>query len=219
MANDIRTAELSLKIAGQTSITNAAPKREFAIVSPCSTCQNFTQAASGNDSFRSLCPRRIWIQQSQQNSDEPGIVDPVLSTSGTDDPNKLVNPVVDPITGNYIVWVASVEDNQGIVDPANGDPVVSSILSADFNNLYIKCRLYPYVPEQHHDTLRSQGAFQENDKVVATEHRIPALNPEVKYNNPKVMYTETPIAGTVSKTTFAYYFNTVNPDDHALVAG
>ena len=39
------------------------------------------------------------------------------------------------------------------------------------------------------------------------------------YTNDQVQYTETPVAGTVSKTSFAYQFNTLNPDDHALVGG
>src|SRR5271170_1516670 len=122
MARDIRNAEISLRITDQASQTGAGASKQLAIVSPCSTCQNFTQttASTGNDLFRSLCPRRIWINQYQNNPDEANLVDPVLYTSGTPNPNTLANPVVDPVTNNYVVWVANLEDNPGIVDPASG---------------------------------------------------------------------------------------------------
>jgi hypothetical protein len=217
VTQDTRLAELSLKMASQANLTNSLSKKELAIVSPCSNCQNFTQSASSSsDPFRAACPRRIWIQQQQQNPDDPSAVDPVLSLSGTDDPNKLVNPVVDPTTGNYLIWVAAVEDNAGIADE-QGNQVTPGILDPEFNNLYIRCRLFPYVSEQHHDVLRSSGAFQEMDHVVAEQHRVPPMTTPLTNN--KIQYTETPVAGTVSRTSFAYHFDTQNPDDHALVGG
>jgi len=225
MANDTRSAELSLKIASQSDLTGAAPKKELAIVSPCSTCQNFIQQSSNSasiDPYQSMCPRRIWIQQQQQNPDNPTTVDPVLYTSGTNSPNTLANPVVFPLNnnaGNYVVWVAAVEDNPGIININTGDVVTPGILDPAFNNLYIKCRLQPYVPEDHHDTLRATGMFQQNDKVMATTGRVPALNPAVTYTQQILPWQQTPVAGTVSKTTFAYAFDTTNPYDHALVAG
>jgi hypothetical protein len=217
MANTQRAAELNLNINNQSQQTNSAAKKELAIVSPCSTCQNFTQSSSSNP-YRSACPRRIWINQNQQNPDDPTTVDPVLYLSGTDDPNTLNNPVVDQSTGNYLVWVAAIEDNPGIFDSA-GNVVTVGILDPNFNNLYIRCRANPYVSEQHHDILRSLGAFQQSDHVVAEEHRMPALNPNVVFTNDQIPFTSTPIAGTVAKTSFAYFFNTTNPNDHALVGG
>lgn len=219
MTQDTRLAELSLKIASQANLTSSLSKKELAVVSPCSNCKNFTQSTStSSDPFRAACPRRIWIQQQQQSPDDPGAVDPVLFLSGTNDSNKLVNPVVDEATGNYLVWVAAVEDNAGIADE-QGNQITPGILDPSFNNLYIKCRLFPYVSEQHHDTLRASGPFQEMDHVVAEQHRIPALNPDVQLNNTNTLFAETPIAGTVSKTAFAYHFDTQNPEDHALVGG
>lgn len=219
MANDIRLAELNLKIASEVNLTQSSAKKELAIVSPCSTCQNFTQSSTDtSDPYRSACPRRLWIQQHLQNPDNPQVVDPVLYLSGTDNLNTLANPVVDEGTGNYLVWIAAIDDNPGIVD-GNGNQVTPGILDEKFNNLYIKCRSFPYVSEQHHDILRSLGSFQEKDPVMAEKHRVPALNPTVDFTNNKAQFVDTPIAGTVSKTSFAYRFNTRNPDDHGLVPG
>ena len=216
MVNDQRQAELNLKIANQSSVVNSASRKELAIVSPCSTCQNFKQTSSNSpDPYRTSCPRRVWIAQHNNFPDDPTAVDPVLYCSGTNDPNTLKNPAVDKTTGNYLVWVASVEDNPGIV---SGDNVVTpGILDPKFNNLYIRCRQQPYVPEQHHDILRNLGVFQEGDHVVAEAHRIPAMT--APYTNYQIPYNTTSVAGTVSKTTFAYSFNTVNPDDHAITSG
>lgn len=217
MANDVRRAELNLSISNQGQQTNSSAKKELAIVSPCSHCQNFTQSdTTGSDPFRSACPRRMWISQQQQDPDNTNTVDPVLFLSGTTDSNTLANPVVDQTTGNYLVWVAAVEDNPGILD-GDGNVITPGILDPNFNNLYIKCRLFPYVSEHHHDILRSLGPFQENDTVVAEQHRIPPMT--TPFTNNQVQYTETPIAGTVSKTSFAYRFNVLNPNDHALVSG
>lgn len=215
MANDQRTAELNLKISAQGQQTNSAAKKELAIVSPCSSCQNFTQSST-SDPYRSACPRRIWINQQQQNPDNPTIVDPVLYLSGTTDPNTLANPVIDESSGNYLIWVAAVDDNPGILD-SNGNTVTTGILDPNFNNLYIKCRTTPYISEQHHDILRSLGPFQQNDHVIAEQHRVPAMT--TPFTNAQIDYTGTPIAGTVAKTSFAYFFNTVNPNDHAIVSG
>jgi hypothetical protein len=154
-----------------------------------------------------------------QSQNDPTSVDPILTLSGTSDPNTLVNPAIDSTSNNYIVWVAAVEDNPGILDSNTGDVLCPSILDPSFNNLYIRCRLKPYVSEHHYDVLRNLGAFQEGDKVNATEHRMPALNPNVTYTNNQVLFSPTPVAGTVSKSSFAYSFNTTNPDDHALVPG
>lgn len=224
MANDQRVSEQALQIASQANLTGSAGRKELAIVSPCSTCKNFTQPASATpDPHQQMCPRRLWINQ---NKSLPGTVDPVLYTTGTTDPNTLANPVIDPTTGNYIVWVAAVEDNPGIIDETTGNSLTPSILDPNFNNLYIHCRRYPYVPEDHHDTLRATGAFQEGDKITAVEHRMPPLNPGVTYAGQAgtpmqgtTMFQSTPIAGTIQKTTFAYKFQTTNPDDHGIVPG
>lgn len=217
MSIDTRRAELSLKIASQSQQVASAAKKELAVVSPCSNCQNFTQSSTtSSDPFRSACPRRIWINQFQQNPDDSTVVDPVLYLSGTPDSNTLVNPVIDQTTANYLIWVAAVEDNPGIVD-GNGNVVTPGILDSNFNNLYIRCRLFPYVSEQHHDSLRSLGSFQEMDHVMAEQHRVPAMT--TPFTNNQIQYSETPVAGTVSKTSFAYRFDTLNPDDHALVGG
>ncbi|MGC1582148.1 MAG: hypothetical protein WA766_11725 [Candidatus Acidiferrales bacterium] len=222
MANDQRIAELSLQVNSQAFLTAAAGKKELAIVSPCSNCQNFAQSSSANpDPHQPMCPRRLWITQNQNN---PNTVDPVLYTTGTSNPNTLANPVIDPTTGNYVVWVAAVEDNPGIINEQTGDSITPGILDPNFNNLYIQCRLYPYVPEEHHDTLRANGAFQEGDKITAVTHRMPPINPTVTYAGQAgtpmqgtTMFQSTPIAGTVKKTTFGYYFQTTNPDDHGIV--
>lgn len=217
MSVDTRLAELSLKVNSQNNLTNSSAKKELAMVSPCSNCQNFKQTNSDSpDPYRAACPRRMWINQSQQNPDDPSAVDPVLTLSGTMDSNTLANPVVDNSSNNYLVWVAAVEDNPGIVDQ-DGNILSKGILDPSFNTLYIRCRLFPYVSEQHHDILRTLGPFQENDHVIAEEHRIPAMTTDLTNN--QVAYSETPIAGTVTKASFAYNFNTINPDDHALVGG
>jgi hypothetical protein len=218
VANDLRQAAASLEISHQIQQTNSAPRKELAIVSPCSHCQNFIQQSSAgiSNSFRSICPRRTWIQQSQNNLNDPLAVDPVLYLSGTTDPNILANPVVDESTNNYLVWVAAVDDNPGIVD-ANTNIITPGILDPDFNNLYIRCRLYPYVSEYHHDVLRSLGPFQENDQVIAEQHTVPSMT--TPYTNGTIQHYNTPVAGTVAKTAFAYHFNVLNPKDHALVGG
>lgn len=215
MANDQRTSEQSLRISNQGQQTNSAAQKELAIVSPCSTCQNYIQSSS-SDPYRSPCPRRMWINQNQQNPDNPGVVDPVLYLTGTTDANTLDNPVVDESTGNYLVWVAAVEDNLGILD-TNGNVLTPSILDPNFNNLYIVCRSYPYVSEHHHDVLRGLGAFQQSDHVIAEAHRVPGMTTPI--TNLQIQYQPTPVAGTVAKTSFAYLFDTTNPDDHAIVSG
>jgi hypothetical protein len=215
MANNLRNAEVSLRVTNDIEQIHSSAKKELALVSPCSHCQNFTQPiALSSDPYRSACPRRTWINQNQANPDNP--IDSVLYLSGTDDPNTLVNPVVDQATGNYLIWVAAVDDNQGIQD-TNGNVITTGILDPNFNNLYIKCRLFPYVSEQHHDILRNIGAFQENDHVVAEAHRVPAMTTALTNN--QVQFAATPVAGTVAKTSFAYFFNTTNPNDHALITG
>jgi|SRR5665213_2025747 len=214
MANAQRNSELNLKISSQGQQTNSAAKKELAIVSPCSSCQNFTQSPSVSDPYRTTCPRRMWINQ--QDPNDPTAVDPVLYLSGTTDPNILDNPVVDQSTGNYLVWVASVEDNAGIMD-GSGNIITPGILDPNFNNLYIRCRRNPYVSEHHHDILRSLGALQQNDHVIAEQHRVPAMTTPI--TNTQSAYQITPVAGTVAKTSFAYSFNTTNPNDHALVGG
>jgi hypothetical protein len=219
VANDQRQAELNLKIANQSGVVNSAAQKELAIVSPCSTCQNYKQTSSDSpDPYRTSCPRRSWIAQNKlfPPDNDPAVIDKVLYFSGTSDPNTLANPAVDTTTGNYLVWVASVEDNSGVVD-SDGNVITKGILDPSFNNLYIRCRPQPYVPEDHHDILRNLGAFQENDHVIAEAHRIPPMTAPA--TNFQVPYNSTPIAGTVTKSTFAYSFNTTNPDDHALVSG
>ena len=219
MANDQRQSELNLKIASQTSSGNSASQKELAIVSPCSTCQNYKQTSSASpDPYRTSCPRRVWIAQNNlfPPDNDPSVVDKVLYFSGTSDPNTLANPAVDPATGNYLVWVAAVEDNPGITD-GSGNVITKGILDPNFNNLYIRCRPQPYVPDIHHDMLRALGSLQENDPVVAENHRVPPMTAPI--TNLQVPYIPTPIAGTVTKTTFAFRFNTTNPDDHALVSG
>lgn len=219
MANEARENELNLRIANQSQQIGSAAIKRLAVVSPCSTCQNYTQSNTGTpDPNRTQCPRRIWIEQSQKYPNNPQIIDPVLYLSGTSDPNTLANPVVDEATGNYLIWVATIADNSGILD-SSGNIITPSILNPDFNNLYIRCQIEPYQSEQHHDILRTVGAFQEGDYVVAEEHRMSALNPLVDLTNNQVQFNDTPIAGTVSKTSLAYRFNTVNPDDHTLVPG
>jgi len=218
VAKDQRNAELGLRIASTSDSTKSAAQKELAVVSPCSHCQNFTKAGdTSSDPYRTSCPRRIWIQQ-QANADPDNGQgpDPVLYLSGTTDPNKLANPVVDQNTGNYLVWIAAVEDNPGVVDD-QGNVVTPGILDSKFDNTYIKCRLLPYVSEQHHDVLRTLGPFQEMDHVVAESHRIPPMT--TPFTSTSVQYQETPVAGTVSKASFAYAFNTVNPDDHGIVGG
>lgn len=218
MANDLRQAASSLDISHQIQQTHSAARKELAIVSPCSHCQNFTQpsAIGISNSFRSICPRRTWIQQSQSNPDNPLAVDPVLYLSGTSDPNTLANPVVDQSTNNYLIWVAIVEENQGIID-SDANVITPGILDPSFNNLYIKCRSYPYVSEHHHDVLRSLGPFQENDQVIAEQHKIPAMT--TAFTDGSIQHWSTPVAGTIAKTSFAYRFNVLNPSDHALVGG
>lgn len=217
MSQDTRLAELNLKIASQGKKVNSSPSKELAIVSPCSTCQNFQQSTSlSPDPYRSTCPRRMWIQQQAQDSDIIDGINPVLTNSGTDDPHTLANPAVDKSTGNYVVWVAGILDNQGIADP-NGNQITPSILDPGFNNLYIRCKMYPYIPEDHHDAVHSGGTFQENDFVIAEEQPVPPI--QTSYSQNQVPYIDTPIAGTVTKTSLPFKYNTNNPTDHALVGG
>lgn len=208
MASTVKSNETVLRIAGQSQGAGAVPREEMGVVSPCSTCQNYTNSLSTSDANRTPCPRRSWITANTQGMLN---IDPVLYLSGTSDPNTLTNPVIDPSTNNYLVWVAAVDDNPGIVG-SDGSTVTTSILSQDFNNLYIKCRSNPYIPEDNHTILKLKGHLLEMDEVWATENRHSSIDPI----NPGLTV---PVAGTVVKGTFASSFSSQSPADHLLTPG
>lgn len=209
MATTPRTSELALQIAGQSSRSDATPRREMAVVSPCSTCQNYKAVSDGTDPYRRPCPRRLWIDSQTQGLLD---IDPILTLSGTQDPNTLANPAIDPATDNYLIWIAAVDDNQGITNIDDGSVVTPNILSEGFNNLYIRCRPEPFVPEDTHSIVKLHGHFLESDIVWATGSRHSSIQPNDASK-------EVPVGGTVVKGTFASSFNTANPSDHMGVPG
>ena len=208
MASTIRSNDNVLRITGQSQGAGAVPREEMGVVSPCSTCANYTNSNSTSDPNRVPCPRRFWMDQNNQ-----GLLDvnPILYTSGTQDPNKLANPVIDTTSNNYLVWVAAVDDNQGITNP-DGTTVNTNILSSNFNNLYIRCRPNPYIPEDNHNILKLKGHLQEMDEVWCTGNRHSSIDP----TNFNVLV---PVAGTVVKGTFASSFSSAAPSDHLLLLG
>lgn len=148
----------------------------FAIVSPCSKCQNQLSAA-GPDG-KPACPRRKWqadlaaMQTAANGNTDPTIVPLALyGTEGTPQAgsNSLVNPVYWNSNKSSLVWIAGIRDNSGITD-VNNNTVAPSILDPSFIPNYtqwIKCRPLPYIPAQHEAAARTSGALKEGDQVIA----------------------------------------------------
>ena len=148
----------------------------FAIVSPCSKCQN-QLSAMGQDG-KPYCPRRKWISDqaayvANNNSNANPTITPLalFGTEGTPQAgnNALVNPVYWDSNKSTLVWIAAIRDNSGIRDQ-NDKVIAPSILDPSFVSTYtewIKCRDLPYIPAQHEAASRTTGALREGDSVVA----------------------------------------------------
>lgn len=148
----------------------------FAIVSPCSKCQN-QLSAMGQDG-KPYCPRRKWqADQATDMTANNGNANPTIAplalfgTEGTPQAgnNALVNPVYWDSSKSTLVWIAAIRDNSGIRD-VNNNVVAPSILDPSFitsHTEWIKCRDLPYIPSQHEAAARTSGALKEGDKVFA----------------------------------------------------
>lgn len=203
-----RTNDLLVKIEGQQLGAGAVPREEMGIISPCSDCKNYLQRNNTSDPYRTPCPRRTWIETQRQDSI---YVHPVLSASGSSDPNKLANPVRDVLANNYVVWIAAVDDNPGIQDQV-GNIITPSILTELFDTTYIRCRPHPYVPEHDSRFFNVIGHLEESQHVWVTNNKHSSLDP---IDSSK----EVPIAGTVVPGTFAQKFDFTVPTDSLQTPG
>ena len=196
----VSTRKISADTVRTLGITSNLPKRQLAIVSPCSTCRNFTAAQDENDKFRPTCPRRFWIDTVEQMGDENSYPD-YLSESGTDDLHKLINPVHSEANATIFTWVAIQENNRGVVDES-GSQLAVGILHPDFDpekdSKYLQCEQLPYVPEDHQASLFQQGVLHEMDQVYVESFHSEQLDPagESVWS-----------AGTLKKASFPFNFS------------
>ena len=164
----------------------------FAILSPCSTCANQRSVPDPNGR-QNICPRRGWqntyaVQQVSSDPDDVSSLPNIrhLALTGIqaqDEANNfqggLVNPVYDNSGNSIVVWVAKVEDNDVLTDPATGLTVNPSILSGpgSFNTDYIVCSSYPYGPEMNEANLFQSGGLREWETVSVTDNIVqPSLD-------------------------------------------
>lgn len=207
------------QVAQDTAGSQNRFSEQMAIISPCSTCKNQLTEYDPNDLRKLPCPRRVLKQRYDANQaakagpTDPGYIPPYLVASGTDDPNKLANPVID--SPQALVWIALVDDNQGIQD-AKGNVICKSILDNGFDTTYIRCQPVPYIPRTTISKWSAEGYWKEGRQVWASDHRHAALPDSVDQAS-----TQNPIAiaGSVEPGDFAFFFNKVDPPQQTFPSG
>ena len=190
----------------------------FAIVSPCSTCNN---KRSSPDPVTGLpaCPRQVAkvIRQQYDGAGQSSTqLDPLVLTGneGTD-ATGLVNPVYSDDLHSVLVWYATLNDNSGIVSP-NGTLAVPNLLDPSFDTTYIQCNQSPCTPADPEATYYQKGAWQEGDQIHV-------LKTQYQQDNPSTI--ETPGASFVlvdgfgTKVHFPYNRPRTPVDKDFIVAG
>lgn len=143
----------------------------FAIVSPCSTCNN--QLSSPDPTLNlPACPRRrvAALQQSLDSSNlDSSQLDPLVLTGSEDTGGVgLINPVYSDAIHSVLVWYATLNENMGQWD-ASGNVISPNILDPSFDTKYIRCNQYPTTPSDPESTYYAKGAWQENDQIHVVE--------------------------------------------------
>lgn len=201
----------------------------FAIVSPCSKCQN-QLSAQGTDG-KPFCPRRKWqADQKLQTTASNGNADPTIAplalfgTEGTPQEGNgaLVNPVYWDTSKSSLVWIATVRDNSGVRD-ADNNVIAPSILDPSFisnHTEWIKCRELPYIPSQHESAARTSGALKEGDQVFAiTAQNQQNYSTVDQESNTTSAYQQVMIEGVVTKVNLAYSTPRAKVDSDYVVQG
>jgi len=194
---------------GPDSFTDT--KSAFAIVSPCSKCKN--QLAEMTDG-KPLCPRRkaqsdlVAFQSDNNGNSDPQMA--LLATYGTEGTpqagnNSLVNPVYLDNNNTSMVWIATLRDNNGVIDD-KGNQLAPTILDPSFipdHTDYIHCWDRPFLPAEQESHYRQVGALKEGDMVVATlmqsQQAYSTTDPTGNYG-----YLQVPVDGVVSKTNLTF---------------
>ena len=196
---------------GSTAMGVYGPLRvQMGLVSPCSACAN-QQAYSDGD--LAACPRRNWAAIAsalQANSGNPPPA--ILTRTGSDDDSsgQLVNPVHSQQDGAVLVWVATLDDNQGITDPDTGEELTPDLLDPGFDTQYIVCQPLPFVPDAAQAAYNQSGVFKEMDRLLV--HTIPSF--QVMLDG-----SDVPVPGFVRKVDFSSTFLFLTPASNTLAVG
>lgn len=193
---------------------NSNPGGQMGIVSPCSTCKN-QLAVSDPNKQTPMCPRRYWIDLAKsaqaQTSDNPIPTPPLyLTRSGTDDPQTLSNPVYSQQDSSVLIWVALVENNQGVQDES-GNELTPDLLDPGFDTTYINCSLLPYIPCESQAQMYQSGAYKESQRLFVT----PIENYQVPFGSDQTVQ----VSGFVRRVNFALNFSFLTPEDDTLTDG
>lgn len=187
-----------------------------AIVSPCSSCRNFLKP---DQEGASLCPRRLWIESESLKDSylsktgcEEGVeveVQPRSDGESSRSEDSLRNPVFLPSQGTILVWVAALDDNQGVYGP-NGDYLTPDIQHPAFDTQYIRCRPYPVTPGMNQAAFYQQGRFKEGDRLLVMDYRSYQIE---SGNSPALL------GGTAFKVDFHTTFPQIPPREDLHVTG
>lgn len=178
------------------------PIVHMGVVSPCSTCKN-RQADSANG--LPMCPRMYWGEvATESDASFPDF----LSASGTDQQDKLVNPVYLEEASCVVVWVASLESNQGYFQ--DGKRINPDILHPGFDTKYIVCNAYPYAIQTSEAEMYQGGVYKEMDQLELLTFPINQLD---------ILGQRLPLAGFAKKVTFVAKHTFLIPDEDLLIPG
>jgi hypothetical protein len=152
------------------------------------------------------------VYQAAQAGNGTTIPPAILTRTGSDDDSsgQLVNPVHSAEDGAVLVWVALIDDNQGVDDPVTDEELTPDILDPDFDSQYIVCQTLPFVPDVHQAAYNQGGVFKEGNRLLV--HTIP--NFQVSLDD-----TLVPVAGFVRKTDFSSTFSFLTPASNTLAPG
>jgi hypothetical protein len=200
------------------SIQSSSNSSYFAVVSPCSTCNN---QRSEPDMILGLpaCPRRE-AQAFQSQLQIAGLssaqVDPLVLTGNENNPtaapNALVNPVYSDTLNTVLVWIATIPDNPARYDD-NGNVVNPMLLDPSFDSNYISCRKYPVTTSDTEAAYRTKGAWSEGDQLKVTE--VGTQQTFIGDNGP----TPVLLGGFAEKVNFSYSAPRTPLDRDYSVAG
>lgn len=152
-----------------------------------------------------MCPRRFWMEMAQ---DEAAGTPAFLSASGTDQDDKLANPVYLEKEATVVVWVAPLEDNRGYF--RQGQRINPDILNPGFDTKYISCALYPYSLKESESGLYQSGVYKEGDQLELASFEINQLD---------IAGTTLPLGGFAKKVTLVSKHAFALPDEDLLVPG
>ena len=195
---------------GSTAMGAYGPSRvQMGVVSPCSACANQLAYSDGD---LPACPRRNWAAVAgvlDANGGDPPAA--ILTRTGSldDSSGQLVNPVHSQQDGAVLVWVATLDDNQGMTDHT-GAELTPDILDPGFDTEYIVCRSLPFVPDAGQAAYNQAGVFKEMNRLLV--HTIP---------NFQLMLDGSPVqvSGFVRKVDFSSTFSFLTPASNTLAVG